>query len=231
MKKPLTILVRAAAGALLAFLAQNAQSNVLYNDIINTQNGNFNNGNATEGNEVTLAGAATGDLITSFAFQADYIGSLLTPAATFSLSFYKNNGPLFSGYASPGTLIWTSGPFSFGGYTPATGSSISFAQADLGGGVLVPQDFTWVVTFAGLQGGENAGLSLYSPATVGENYNDAWVNNGSGWVLDVATVGNPPLDFGAEIGGTPVPDSSCLSISVMAVLAGFGWMKRLQRRA
>jgi hypothetical protein len=239
MKKPITVLARTVAAGVFAFLAQNAQSQLigtgnLYQDSTTTQNGNFNNGNNTEGNEVVLAGTAASDLITSFSFQFDYTGTGNPSAVTADVQFFANTGGAVSGYASPGgTPLFDSGAFSIGGYT--AGSTVNFDQADLGGGVVVPQDFTWVVTFAGLTAGENAGLALYSPATVGQNFNDAWVNDNNGnpnsWQLDVATQGNPPLDFGAVFNGTPVPDSSCLPFSVLAVLAGFAWMKRLQRKA
>jgi hypothetical protein len=237
MKKPITILARTVAVASLAFLAQNAQSQIgtgnLYQDSTTTQNGNFNNGNNTEGNEISLAGTATHDLITSFSFQYDFTGAG-TPnpnAVTADVQFFANTGAPVSGYASPGgSPLFDSGAFSIGGYT--TGSTANFYQVDLGGGVVVPQIFTWVVTFAGLTNGQNAGLALYSPATVGHNFDDAWINDGGGWQLDVATRGNPPLDFGAVFNGTPqAPDSTSLSFSVLAVLAGFGWMKRFQRKA
>jgi hypothetical protein len=238
MNTPITLLARMATLGALVVLAHNAQSQLiatgnLYQDAApGFQFENYNNGNNTEGNQIVLAGSAASDLVTSFSFQYDYAGSSLIPAATADVFFYENNGPDFGAttYAEPDTQIWTSGSFSLGGYT--TGATMNFYAPDINGGagVVVPQDFTWVVAFSGLQNGENAGLALYSPATVGANFNDAWVNDGSGWDLVTATPGDPALDFGAVFNGT-VPDSSCLPVSVLSVLAGFGWMKRFQRRA
>jgi hypothetical protein len=248
MKKPIIILARIVAAGALTVLAQNAQSqNIttgnLYQDSSASayQYGNLNYGNGSAGNQIILSGTGPNDKITSFSFQFDYLnpsgGITGTPAGgeTVDVTFYKNNGTPYNGYPTPGTVLWTSGTFSLGGglgYT--TGSLENFHQADInnGAGVIVPQDFTWVVTFSGLTGGETAGLTLYSPPTVGSDAlpnGDGWVNFGSGWVAGNNS-GNP-LEFGAVFNGVAAPDSSCLSISVMAVLAGFGWMKRSQRRA
>jgi len=236
-----------AVGA-FAVLSQNAQSQ--YGPLINTgnlyqnstsfQNGNINLGNAQLGNEITLAGSATSDLITSFSYQYDFIGTAggATPNGneTATVTFYQNNGPTYGAttYHEPGTPLFSDTVnIGLAGYT--SGYTVDYFQADINGGlgVVVPEDFTWTVTFAGLTGSETAGLALYSPATVGGNYNDAWVNTGSGWTLDTTTAGTPPPDFGAVFNGptSTVPDSSCLPLSVLAVMAGFGWMKRFQRQA
>lgn len=122
--------------------------------------------------------------------------------AMADLRFYVNNGPLVDGYASPGSILYDSGPFSIGPYS--FGSTAVFNESDLGGEIVVPQyGLTWTVTFSGLVGNENAGLALFSAPTVGTNYGDAWVNNGSGWELVVPTNGVPPtLDFGAIVDGS-----------------------------
>jgi hypothetical protein len=225
MRTPFKILARMVGAGALAFLAQAAHSQVLYQNTSANQGENFNySGEA--GNEVILAGSAASDLITGFEFQFDYAGSSASPDATADLTFYENNGGKVAGYASPGTEIWSSGAFPIGGYT--AGSLADFDKADLGGGVLVPKIFTWTVTFSGLQQGESAGLAVYGAPTVGKTYGDAWLNDG--WELKVANTG-PALEFGAEIQGFSVPDSSSLSIAVISVLAGFAWMKRKKRRA
>jgi hypothetical protein len=87
------------------------------------------------------------------------------------------------------------------------------------GGILVPDDFTWTVTFIG---GDDAGLSLYAPPTVGSNYADEWVNNGGGWTLNVATDPTQPLEFAAVVGAIPTPDSSWLPVSATGILICLG---------
>jgi hypothetical protein len=228
------------------FLAGNAESqlvatgNLYQNAAPNYQSANFNNANSEEGNQIVLAGASAFDLITSFSFQFDYTGSLGSPNASADVKFYENNGAPVNGYASPGTVLFDSGSFSIGGYT--SGETENFYAAVLGGGtgagvvpgvgVDVPQDFTWTVTFSGLQAGENAGLALYYPPTVGSDAlpnGDAWVNVGTG--LEPANLSGNPLEFGAVFNGVAeVPETSCLPLSVLSVLAGFAWMKRIQTR-
>jgi hypothetical protein len=240
MKKPIIFLARIAAVGALAVLAQNAQAQTLYQLTADDTGYSLpvNNGDPA-GNEVVLAGTAASDLISSFAFQFSFLGndSFATPngSEAMDITFYQNNGLPFNSYATPNTVLWDSTPFTLASiglstYTP--GQIITYT----GIGVVVPKDFTWAVTFTGLSSDETAGLAIYGqPPTVGSNYGDAWVYDPSnplsvnGWVLDVSSSPAPPLAFGAEIDGTPVPDSSCLSISVMAVLMVFGWVKRFQR--
>jgi hypothetical protein len=195
----------AAGGMMLA--AQTAQSQILYANTNSSQNGNFNYFTNEAGNEVVLAGPSSYDLMTNFVFQFDFIGpdgvsGAPTGGETAELRIYENDGPPVnpSGYATPGTVLFDSGPFGIGGFT--TGTTATFDQAALNGGVIVPQDITWTVTFANLSRRETAGLALYSPATIGANYNDAWVKlNDTGWQLDVADFSDPPLDFAALAGG------------------------------
>ena len=195
-----------AVGAFV-LLAQNVQSQVLYSDTNTSQNGNYNYFNSEAGNEVVLAGTSFTDLITNFQFQFDFTGSG-NPSGNekADLRFYANNGPLVDGYPSPGTVLYDSGTFSIGGFT--SGTVAIFNQTALNGGVVVPQDFTWTVTFSGLSGSENAGLALYSPETIGSSYSDAWVRTNSGsWALQVAVISAPPLDFAALASGAPYLES------------------------
>jgi len=246
MNKPIkTLMQLVASGTLLAF-AQNAHSqlvatgNLYQNAAPGSQNAVYNDGNSEEGNQIVLAGTATSDIITSFSFQYDYSSRLQSlPLGMADVRFYANDGAPVAGYASPGTVLFDSGAFPI---VPTTGATENFFPGDFTGtgsgivggglGVLVPQDFTWTVTFSGLQTGEDAGLALYDPIQVGANglpNGDAWVNTGTG--LMPANDSGSPLEFGAVFNGVPAPDTSCLSVSVLSVLAGFRWMKRFQRRA
>jgi hypothetical protein len=250
MKKSIKVFTRLATAGTAVVLAQNGQSGQLiatgnlYQDAApNYTFVNYDAGNSEEGNQVILAGSAAFDLITSFSFQFNYSGSLPVASAMADVKFYANNGTPVNGYASPGGVLFNSGPFLIGPYT--TGSTANFygsldgftgtGSGIVGGGtgVMVPQDFTWTVTFSGLQPGENAGLAIYSPIQVGADglpNSDGWVNLGMGLVP--ANDSGNPLTFGAVFNGnTVVPDSSSLSISVVSVLAGFGCMKRFLRRA
>lgn len=243
MKKTFEVYATSALVATTLVLGQSAKSQLvatgnLYQDSLPpaTYEGNFNNvSGGSEGNQIILAGSSPADLITSFSFQFDYGAS--SPGATADVEFFANNGPLIDGYASPGTLLYNSGSFSIGGYTG--GSTENFDAATLGSGtgsgvvsgqgVIVPQDFTFLITFSGTS---DAGLALYQPPTVGANAlpnGDAWVNPGTG--LEVANLSGNPLEFGAVFNGVAVPDSSSLLVSAGSVLAGFGLVKRILRRA
>jgi hypothetical protein len=204
-------IIPAFSGAVLvgaiALLAQGAHGqSVIYNDTTNFQ-GDFSYGtNLQVGNEIILASPFDNYLITSFGFQFFFTGTgSPSGSETADLRIYLNNAAPVDGYASPGALLYDSGAFSLGSYT--TGSVATFNQATLNGGIGVPPyGVTWTVSFAGLTAGESAGLALFSPATVGENYDDAWINtNGTTWQLEVSTNGNPPDDFGAIAYGHLIP--------------------------
>ena len=213
----------------MVLLAQNAQSQTcVYSNALG-YGGNFNFNNpdpaltASAGNEVVLAGSAPSDYITSFQVQFSLVNSGASPLSgnptgneQVEVSFYNNDGSLVSGYPSPGSLLWTSGFASMSAIGLALfteGSTLTYSP-----GVVVPRDFTWVMTFQNVPSGESAGLGLFSePAgpSVGGNFDDAWVNSGSGWQLEEAAQGNPALQFGAVLIArtTPQPGISGLSVA------------------
>lgn len=231
-------LLRAAAIGAITAAAASSNAQVLYSDATYNQSGNFDyNGNWSVGNEVVLASGGTSpDLVNSFDFQynlsAEPGSSGAVPTGSVQITFYQNNGAPFNGYATPSQVLWQSAPINIGanGFTTAT---LFFPSALINGGagVLVPDDFTWVATFTGITSSEEAGLSLYAPPTVGGNYADAWVDTGSGWVLDQALAGNPPLEFGAIIGGVPVPDTGAVWLSIAMAAACLAGFSKLNRRA
>jgi hypothetical protein len=214
------LLLHGLAVGAVVLLAQNAQSQTtVYNNTAG-YNANFNYNNAAAGNEVVLAGSAPSDYISSFAVQFDLINSGASPLAgaptgneEVKLDFYVNDGGLVSGYPSPGTPIWSSdfSTMSTIGLTSFTEGSTLTYNPDIS----VPKDFTWIVTFENVPAGETAGLGLFSEPggpSVGGNYDDAWINTGSGWALDVASTGNPPMQFGAMVVAVPEPGTIVLGL-------------------
>jgi hypothetical protein len=135
------------------------------------------------------------------------------------LRFYRNDGinvpPSYN--TAPGTIIFDSGQFPIGGFTQA--SLVTFRQEDLFGGVVVPQNFTWTVTFTGLSPNENAGLGLFEEARVGTNFDAAWIEGFEGWQFIMAGVGSPPPNFGAIAYGTPLPQLQSLTRNGMFELS------------
>lgn len=113
------------------------------------------------GDELALAGTARN--VTSFSFA--YYGNFTVTGASYNIRFYANDGTdAFPGAPTalrPGSLLWDSGAQSISiGVNSVT---LSVPQ------VVVPDKFTWSVTFNGLDGtpGKQAALMLANPATVG----------------------------------------------------------------
>ena len=226
MNKPTSSLfLHSLAIGIGALLAQNAQSQgVVYNNST-TFAGNFAVNNNQAGNEVVLAGSATSDFISQLQFQFDLVSTGANPFSgtptgneQVELTLYKNDGSTVAGYKSPSTVVYSSGfstMSSIGLGTFTQGTSLTYNP-----NVTVPKDFTWTVTFANVPGGESAGLSLYNQPggpTVGQNFGDAWYNNGSGWTLNVANAGEPSLQFGAVI--TAVPEPGTISLGLVGACA------------
>jgi hypothetical protein len=100
-----------------------------------------------------------------------------------------------------------------------TGADHSFTS-------LLPDRFTWAITFTGVGAGESAGVNLFGPPTVGNGIVDYWENNG-GWVNKRVDLGNPsvPTDFAATVQAVPEPSALAL------LLAGGAIVWRRMRRA
>jgi hypothetical protein len=163
------------------------------------------------GNEVVLAGSGSSYSISSFAVQIDFTGTG-TPTGNVDVQFYQNNGPAFNGFATPGsTPLWDAGATALTSFSTGSGEVLTYSVPN----IVVPQDFTWVVSFSGLTSTEVAGLSIYGNATAGQNYNDAWVNTAGTWTLEQAGSGQPIPQFGAKISGTVVPEPSTIALGVM----------------
>src|SRR5438445_11555785 len=86
----------------------------IYNNSTNDLLTRFNPGTLEVGDEIILASSAR--YLTNFSFE--FWGtntanpSAFSGSVTATVRFYLNDGTLFNGYAAPGTLLYTSGPFS-----------------------------------------------------------------------------------------------------------------------
>jgi hypothetical protein len=153
------------------------------------------------GNQVILAGGTAAN-ITQFQFQYYNLDSTGNELLDFRI--YANTGPEYSpgdpASKEPGAVLFDSGTFS----APATARSLVTFDTDFGpGGLAVPNSFTWTVQFSQTSAGGDAGVDLYGPPTVGNAFNDIWVNTGT-WQLDVSPI--PHSNFAAQITGVPVPE-------------------------
>src|SRR5208282_121995 len=193
----------------------------------------FDPGTDQVGDEIILAGSDR--YLTSFSFE--YWGTSLNPASFAGavqarVELYENNGPTFNGYATPGTVFYDSGWF--GGFGP-TGGNTNRATLNFSvgpdfpqGGLYMPvlSNMTWSVQFRNLGTGDAAGVDIYSPPTVGQDYPDYWQNDGTGWELMTNSV---PMDFAAVMQAT-VPEPSTLALSVCGGLGLLLMARRLRRK-
>jgi hypothetical protein len=164
--------------------AAGALANVVYDNSLNDLTYRFDPGLLEVGDEILLTGPA--EHVGQFAFEFWGVGtnaSEFTGEVEARVRFYQNDGPLSSGYMSPGTVLFDSGPFPI----PATPRSILIfeefqveAVVPLAGPL--PENFTWTVQFSGLADGDSAGLDLYSPPLQGQNYDDYWEREDGEWL-------------------------------------------------
>jgi hypothetical protein len=166
--------------------------------------------------------------ITSLTFE--YVGVNFSGNEQARLRFYLNDGPFYgTAGRKPGTLVYESAPFNI------VGSPTGYAYRKGGLSLpLMPGRFTWTIEFLGLSGNESAGLSIYNPPRLGNNYNDYWERAGSDWMLK--TVPGFPMNFGALIEASdviyaPIPEPTSLAwCAAYALLMVGGLMGRKRWR-
>ena len=193
------------------FLTATTLASVVYDNTTSPLNRTFTPGNNVEfGDQVFLSGSER--RITDFSFDY-FLGTTASGNETGELFFYQNDGA--SG--APGTVLYRSGSFSL-----ASGQQSILAPAL---SVTVPNTFTWAVAFAGIDFGEQTGLVLADPPSVGASLNDFWIKGTGGtWsTLEIdagATAGN----FAARI--TAVPEPTTFALGLLGGLAVLGLRRR-----
>lgn len=180
----------------------------------------------------------------SLAYYSTNVG--WSGAVTADIQFYLNDSfTLFNGYATPGTLIYQTGIFSLPNpqQTFSTnGVKLTFAwediyllinegtgvgaQSPMATNVALPSNFTVVYNIAGLAGGDMLALPVYYPPSVGTNYNDYWVKNGSNWELVTNSAGG--VSFGLQFNNTavPTPEPSTLAMGALGMVLMAHLIKR-----
>lgn len=146
-------------------------------------------------------------------FQFDYF---LSPGANGNeraeLFFYQNNGG--ANGTAPGTQLYRSGTFPLD-----TGYQTVLAQ---GLSVSVGNTFTWSVQFTGIDFGEQAGLLVFDPPTVGASFDDFWVKDTLGnWSTFLIDNGAVPGNFSARVIAVPEPTTFALGLSLGLLWLGF----------
>jgi hypothetical protein len=198
---------------LLGSLLSRLEADIIFDNSITDLLVRFDPGTYEVGDEIILAGNAR--YLTNFSFE--YWGTNLISAGDplFSgdvqcrIRIYKNDGPPFNGYATPGTCVWSSEwvpvmptPRSLLIYTPG----LDFPAS----GLYVPaSDITWTVQFRGMGPTDRVGVDFYSPAGLGSDYPDYWLKREDGWALRTNSVVS---DFAARIEASLVPTPAIPSL-------------------
>jgi hypothetical protein len=199
------------AGVVDTFVYDNSVNDLLYR---------FNPGPLEVGNQIILAGSARYASLFSFEFWGFSTGGYVFEGdVRAQVRFYQNDGPLSSsGYASPGTVIFDSGPFPIPA-TPEGRATLIFDEFQIEAVVPLraplPNSFTWTVQFSGLSTNDSAGVDLYAPPVIGNTYTDYWENETNRWDLKTNAV---PMDFAAQL----YTVSRGVSVTVLSTVTNAG---------
>jgi len=178
------------------------------------------------GDEIVLSSSSTGyRMLESFKFDF-YLSQNASGNELVRLRLYKNDGtPVQPGnIPSPGTEL-TQGLNLTTALTPGNNGygSVEF-RFDLYGptSITLPDRFTWTVSFSGIESGEQAGLVISSPATVGTSFNDMWEKSGGNW--QIKNLEGTPYSFSAQI--TAVPEPTTVAYGILGGLGLIGYLMR-----
>jgi hypothetical protein len=223
-----TNVLKSLSIVILLAITLSVRSEIIY-DNSTTDTGTFlglTNGQLA-GDQIIMANTSS-LFLTNFSFEYYSPNTSFSGSVQADVAFYANDGTPFNGYATPGTSLFDSGPFSINTPFQFNGTNAATLSFDLTGdypyGLLVPTNFTFVVSFTGLASGDVVGVELFNPVTVGQNTPDYWFNNNNGgWQLLTNSV---PVNFGAQFQGT-VPEPSVISL---AVIGGATLLAAVRRR-
>jgi hypothetical protein len=226
-KSPL-LKILATISASLAFCASGLASQFVYDNSTGWLNDatprTFLAQNGQQiGDQVTLGGT---ERILSL-FELGYwlnTSAALNPNLSASVSFYANNGSeVIPGLFAPGQLLGTgSALLPVANRTAGYANTLEFAATDV---ILLPETFTYSVTFSGLEAGDQVGWILSNPATVGSSGDHFWMFSEGAWnAFDLEV----PANFAARV--TAVPEPTTLAYALLAGLLGLGYV-RFSRKA
>lgn len=214
----------------LGLAASTVRATYIYNNSVNDQTNRLSaSDNLWFGDEVVLSTNYTDRFMTGFDFQ--YWGTN-TSSLTVDIRLQLNDGPLFNGYNTPGTIVYE---FFALALSDTARSTININSADLdlydgvanGGTLLTLNNVTLAVRFH-LTGGGTAGVDLYNPPSEGSSYLDYWRQDGLGnWQLVTNNVFGT-VNIAMRIDAVPEP--SAFSILIMGGLMTLGFGRFIRRK-
>jgi hypothetical protein len=182
------------------------------------------------GDEITLAAGPR--QVSQFEFEY-FLSGNASGDEKAQVVFHAMDGPMITRTLPDGSSIQVQAPGSVLFTSPVLSLNIGFNTGVATGlNITAPDNFTWSVTFTGIDAGETAGLRMYDPVAVGSSFSDFWLKSGGTWSLDVVTDSitgaTVPANFGARVSAVPEPTTMAL-----ALLAGLGLLgyRRLQGRS
>ena len=214
-----------------------ARANIVYDNTSTDTGYNLSVTNGQMVGDQIILNSSTPVTLTSFSFEFYSPNATFTGSVMGEVWLYANDGAgtlLSGGYATPSTVLLDSTPFSLSTAQQYTSTSpggpfdVATLNFDLSSSpLLVPTNFTMVVSFTGLTGSDSVGVELFNPVTVGQNYPDYWyLNNGdANWSLRTNLL--TPVNFGAQfVGAVPEPSMVSFALAGMAGLVGMGLGRR-----
>jgi MYXO-CTERM domain-containing protein len=237
MKKFFLKTATAIAGIILAGNLA-VRGDTLYQNTANPSGQVMNITNNQRVGEQIWLGPTVPEYLTNFSFQ--YYSPVLTYSGNVQMDvrLYANDGTVFNGYATPGTILFDSGNFALANPWSVSGTNsatVVFQLSDLLSGTVpinqnlsLPTNFTFSVTVSGLSGSDSVGLPIFGQAQVGWNAGDYWYDVSGSWQL----LTNGPIAFGSQFMGqtTPTPEPTTLCLGALGAAALLVITRRRQRR-
>ncbi len=207
------------AGALGLALSVSAGADVVFENATTDRGIRFDPGTAEVGNQIFLTSSG---YVTNFAIE--YWGTGPGGSPTFAgalvqmrVRWYLNDGLAVNGYASPGTLEYDSNWNTIMATSAATlrfTTPPDFPRGLGSYGLFIPsRELTVTVQFRGMASGNQAGLELFGPPSIGNEYADYWMRDNSAWQL-MADTNGLAITFGMEF-MSAIPEPSSLAICLV----------------